>query len=508
MARKIKPLPKFLLIVIVVLGVGYVAWHYIPKKGGGISIAKKELPPGAAKGTPILNIGVVTWGGYAGGQYFNNGFEASIESRFYKEFQLCVNFIILDDFIVSREAFKADSVDLLWVTVDAFPTEVQNLPGNPIFLFQADWSRGGDAIVVQRNIKSVNDLKDKKVAVAFGTPSHSFLLWILKAAGMSNSDINIVEVPSAIDAASTFKSGAVDAAVVWSPDDKDCVDKVPGAKILKNTKQASHIIADGFLVKKDFLKDNRNTLKSLIKGWLIGASEINNNKSAKKKAIRILAKGLNISKALAKNAINNVRLTTYGDNLDFFGINPNYKGVKGEELYNQMTVEYTKIGFIKGTVPHWRSVTDTSVIQEVMLSGSGHAAESGFKFDKPSKALKTADAFAVKKVTINFPGNSAKLTENAKRIIDLEIGPIAKSFAHSRIRIEGNTASVKKSKGVSGVAFSKKRANAVKKYLVKQYSFAPNRFIIIGNGNSKPVASNKTEKGRAKNRRTDFVILN
>jgi outer membrane protein OmpA-like peptidoglycan-associated protein len=34
-----------------------------------------------------------------------------------------------------------------------------------------------------------------------------------------------------------------------------------------------------------------------------------------------------------------------------------------------------------------------------------------------------------------------------------------------------------------------------------------NRFIIIGNGSDNPVASNDTEDGKAKNRRTDFEIV-
>lgn len=41
-----------------------------------------------------------------------------------------------------------------------------------------------------------------------------------------------------------FKAGSVDAAVVWSPDDDDCVSKIAGAKKLKSTREATHIIAD------------------------------------------------------------------------------------------------------------------------------------------------------------------------------------------------------------------------------------------------------------------------
>jgi len=115
----------------------------------------------------VVKIGVVTWGGYAGGQYFNNGFEANKSSRFYKDYGFMVEFVVLDDFVPSREAWKHDDVDLLWATIDAFPTESGALAQfEPVVLFQSDWSRGGDAIVVRRGISKVSDLKGKKVAVA------------------------------------------------------------------------------------------------------------------------------------------------------------------------------------------------------------------------------------------------------------------------------------------------------------------------------------------------------
>ena len=162
-----------------------------------------------------LRVGVVTWGGYAGGEYFNEGFEASDKSRYFKQFGIKVEFKLIDDFNNSREAWKSDNVDVLWITADSFPTEVDALKAfEPKIIFQADWSRGGDAIVVRRGISSVADLKGKTVAVAEGTPSNTFLLWLLEAGDMAYTDVNLVKVSSAIDAAAAFKSGKVDAAVV------------------------------------------------------------------------------------------------------------------------------------------------------------------------------------------------------------------------------------------------------------------------------------------------------
>jgi len=162
---------------------------------GNSTAPKSNSSSNSASGIPsqnIIKVGVVTWAGYAAGQYFNDGFEPTKNSRFYKEYGFALEFKVLDDFVASREAWKSNDVDLLWQTVDAFPTESGALTSfDPVVLFQADWSRGGDAIVVRRGISNVSDLRGKKVAVAELTPSHSFLLWMLEAAGMTQDDIEI-----------------------------------------------------------------------------------------------------------------------------------------------------------------------------------------------------------------------------------------------------------------------------------------------------------------------------
>ena len=48
--------------------------------------------------------------------------------------------------------------------------------------------------------------------------------------------------------------------------------------------------------------------------------------------------------------------------------------------------------------------------------------------------------------------------------------------------------------------------DAVARYLVSK-GFERNKFEVVGNGPSKPVASNDTDEGRAKNRRTDFEVI-
>jgi len=73
-----------------------------------------------------------------------------------------------------------------------------------------------------------------------------------------------------------------------------------------------------------------------------------------------------------------------------------------------------------------------------------------------------------------------------------------------KLQIQGNTDS--KGSNAYNLILSKKRAVAVKNYLVEK-QVTPDRLLIKAFGESRPVADNSTEKGRRLNRRVDFVIL-
>lgn len=521
MAARLTTLSKFLITLLIVAGIFFIGRYFLQNTEAGQNLqeqAEEQINSNTSNSSSssssndkdVIKVGVVTWGGYAGGQYFNEGFEASTKSRFYKDYGFKVEFKVLDDFEASRNAFKADEVNLLWATIDAFPTEVQGLADfDPVIVMQADWSRGGDAIVARRGISKVADLKGKSIAVAEMTPSHSFLIWLLDAGGLSTADVKIVPQSNAIDAAEVFKSGRVDAAVVWSPDDILCVKAVPGSRVLESSRSASSIIADVFMAKRSWLNANKEKAAQLYEGWMKGAAEINSNPANLDKASRILAeefteRGTALTTAEAKEMIGNVRLTTHGDNLNFFGLNSAYKGVTGNSLYSRMSNEYAELGYIEGRVPAWRQIVYNNLVSGSSLSGAAHAAEASKTYAKATKADEKKEAIASKPVSINFRTGEYKLDENAKYIIDQEFVEIAKAF-NSRIRIEGNTDSTGSRE--TNVRLSKLRAQAVADYLIQTHGMPTNRFIVVGNGPDKPVASNNSDAGRAKNRRTDFELV-
>jgi NitT/TauT family transport system substrate-binding protein len=275
---------------------------------------------------------------------------------------------------------------------------------------------------------------------------------------------------------------------------------------LASTKQAANIIADVFFVKKSFLDKHPEELKALVEGWLKGAAEINTNPEAKAEAVKILAAGLNQPEDFVENAINNTRLATYGDNVAFFALKSG-TGTTGQYLYEDMTRKYRDVDLIKSTLP-WREVASTTVLRSITdLNGPEQVAEGAIRFTKADARVATAEAFASKAVSVEFPTGSATLTEEAQLALDAQVVSTIKGFTGARIRVEGNTDNT----GSEDVneRLSLARAKAVVNYIVNKFGYDPDRFLPVGNGSRNPLPGqdNSTAEGRKHNRRTDVQVI-
>ena len=511
----------WIIIIAVVLVGAYFGINTLKKNGSLGKVAQAVAPSGSTQanvkvakvdGKKPLVVALNTWVGFAPGVYENGGLNASTASKFYQKHGVAVQFVVMDNWDDSRNAWKSDKVDVICNTADVLPNEIPNMMAfNPKVFMQIDWSRGGDKIVVRPGINAVSDLKGKSVALAIGTPSQTLIIRAIESGEVAYEDLQIKKMGTAMDAASAFKSGQVDAAIVWSPDDEDCIAAVPGAKVLISTKEAAFCIADIFYAKQDFIQSHQKEVAGFVAGWLEAAAILNSNTAAQAEAQQLMATNFNVPPAVMD--LKNARFVTYGDNVNFFNIMPTQcKCVKGEDLYTKMAIAFNKIGLAPSNVPAWRTITDINVLQSIadqfpgyQSEGNENAAEQGTSFTAPTPAQKSAPAIATKRITINFASGAYVLTDDARYTIDRDFAPIAKGFAGYRVRIEGNTDNV----GDAGMnkALSLKRARSIAKYLADTYNFDINRFIIVGNGPDSPVADNNTEAGRATNRRVDFELV-
>ena len=104
---------------------------------------------------------------------------------------------------------------------------------------------------------------------------------------------------------------------------------------------------------------------------------------------------------------------------------------------------------------------------------------------------------------INFEFGKAVIKPGSYPVLDSAAG-ILSNYPEVEVEIQGHTDNI--GSDAANQALSQKRAEAVRQYLIDVHMIEPVRLIAYGFGETKPVADNSTEEGRARNRRVDFLI--
>jgi outer membrane protein OmpA-like peptidoglycan-associated protein len=104
---------------------------------------------------------------------------------------------------------------------------------------------------------------------------------------------------------------------------------------------------------------------------------------------------------------------------------------------------------------------------------------------------------------IYYNTNSADVKEESKLVLQ-SFADYLNENPKIKVEIQGHTDNVGNPK--DNLALSTNRAFSVKQ-LLESYKVNGQRITAKGFGDTKPVADNKTEEGRAKNRRTEFLIV-
>lgn len=312
-----------------------------------------------------------------------------------KEYGIRANIIIQDDFVAGRNAFLNGDIDLIYCTTDVLAVEMGegSAMNSAKYVMMLNRSQGADAMVVTKNIRTVADLKGKKIAVAEGTASHTLLLNILETNGISQHDVTLVKVDNGGAAADTFKAGQVDA--------------IPGSRVLVSTKHAKDLVTDGLVGKAEWLDKNHNDVKKLISAILYANSKLNQDPATVKEASKIFAKAFGTDPEFAEIGCSNIWFATLGDEENFFGMTSDYMGMKAEEIYSKMARTYANLGLTKNPLG-WRKVSDMSFIEELSNEGTvqgNQAPQPAVKFSAVTSEVREKQAISNKKLTINFPVN-------------------------------------------------------------------------------------------------------
>jgi len=105
---------------------------------------------------------------------------------------------------------------------------------------------------------------------------------------------------------------------------------------------------------------------------------------------------------------------------------------------------------------------------------------------------------------LSFQSGSSTLQDEHMALL-AKVQQIIAMYPDAHLTIEGHTDSM--GDAASNLALSEKRAYAVMQYLREALLIPRDRITSIGYGADRPVASNKTAEGRAKNRRIDIIVM-
>jgi sulfonate transport system substrate-binding protein len=160
------------------------------------------------------------------------------------------------------EGLNVGSIDFGTVG-EAPPIFAQAAGANLVYVGNEPPSPGSEAIVVPKTsaIRSLAELKGKRVALNKGSNVHYLLVKALEKAGLSYADIQPIFLPPA-DARAAFERGSIDAWAIWDPF-LAAAEKQLGARVLADGKGlvANHQF---YLAARPYAEKNREIVNILL----------------------------------------------------------------------------------------------------------------------------------------------------------------------------------------------------------------------------------------------------
>jgi NitT/TauT family transport system substrate-binding protein len=312
------------------------------------SAAPAPAPAPAPTG-PALKIAYSDWPGWV-------AWDIAVEKGWFKEAGVNVEFGWFE-YVPSMDAYAAGKVDAVSMTNgDALVTGSTGAASKCILA--NDYSNGNDMVVAKPGIKTLADLKGKKIGVEIGFVDHLMLLKAFEQHKLNEKDFTLKnfttdQTPQAL------KSGAVDAIAAWQPNSGQALKEVPGSTAIYTSADAPGLIYDQLCVNPKSLAERRADWTKVVKVWFKVADFINDPKNVDE-AARIMGARVKLSAEEYKkfmkgtfflDAAGNKKAYTKGDGLDsvygsskvsdtFFTNFKMYKApVKYEEFFDGSVIE-------------------------------------------------------------------------------------------------------------------------------------------------------------------------
>lgn len=258
-----------------------------------LGAATAALPANAAP----IKLGYSDWPGWV-------AWQVGIEKGWLKQAGVDVSFQWFD-YGASMEAFAAGKIDGVTVTNgDALVTGSGG--AKSVMVLLTDYSNGNDMIVGKPGIKSIADLKGKKVGIEVGFVEHLLLLKGLEASKMTEKDVKLVNTKTN-ETPQVLASGQVDAIGAWQPNSGMAMKSLPGSRPIYTSAQVPGLIYDVLTVSPASYAANKASYIKMAKVWDRIVKYINDPKT-QDDAVKIMAKRVGLTPAQYKPLLKGTHL--------------------------------------------------------------------------------------------------------------------------------------------------------------------------------------------------------
>jgi len=284
----------------------------------GILFTTALLFSGLSQAAEPLNIGYSDWPGWV-------AWQVAIEKGWFKEAGVDVKFQWFD-YSASLDAFSAGKLDAVLMTNgDALVTGAGGSRSKMILI--TDYSNGNDMIIAKPGIKTLTDLKGKKVSVEVGLVEHLLLRNGMKKAGMKADDIKIVgaktnEMPQMLSSEDVSAIGA------WEPIAGQVRKAIPGAKVIYTSADEPGLIYDVLAVNPASVKDRRDDWQKVVKMWNKVVAYIENPET-QADAVKIMAARSGVSPAEYLPLLKGTKLLTLEEGKKVYVKGDGYQSIYG-----------------------------------------------------------------------------------------------------------------------------------------------------------------------------------
>jgi len=514
-------------------GVGHAA---APSASGSVGGGVAQ-PRGKALGSKKnpLKVSIVSFHGYAPALLANGKSLKTQPGSLFEQHGVNVEFILQDDIPPLATIYESGTAHCAWRTSDFWAQEQPNLRLQGLdarAIVVVDNTQGADAIITRDpSIRSVEDLAGHSIALLQYTPSDGMVIDAVDASSLSQRKkqsidyvyINVEEGTPGVRAA--FEAGHVDAAALWDPDLSLALRHVDGASVIYSTATATNLIYDVMVCDSRYLDDpaNEAVFQSFVAGWMAGVPVA---RAQPDEAVDALRKTEEFFDLLAKEEGDEFIKGLF-DTLVWTGLEENALalGLTGgpnhyERVYRRFDGIYRRAGALSdpaAPVITPQDSFDYRFIKKLLdenpqaLTGAQSLGES-FSIEERDQ-LDPSAGVLTKPVMVSFGTNQSDLDGDARDLIDTEMVPLIENNGSAYFVVSGNTDSTGSRR--RNMQLSDARAIAVVDYLVTEWEFARERFIIQGNGPDQPLCdeARPDEEGmtldecRAANRTTRLAVL-